>query len=232
MKPVPPRIRTFSGFDLANTGPSTIAASAAPPEILIASRRVKVIGPPAGAFRWVFLPRPARRRDVPNAFPFRLGAFQHFAHDCAHSASARHNLSCSPASEDIMATIRKEIRLLEVSPERAWDALRDVGALHTRLVPGFVTDTRMEGSTRVVTFGNGAVAREEIVSIDEKQRRVCWAIVGAQFRHFNGAAHVFDDQAEGAHFVWTTDLLPDELAAQVETMMSAAIEVIKKTLER
>ncbi len=131
-----------------------------------------------------------------------------------------------------MATIRKEIRLPKVPPERLWDALRDVGALHTRLVPGFVTDTRMEGRTRVVTFGNGAVAREEIVSVDEQQRRVCWAIVDAQFRHFNGAAHVFDDQAEGAHFVWTTDLLPDELAGDVEAMMSAGIAVIKKTFER
>lgn len=130
-----------------------------------------------------------------------------------------------------MATIRKEIRLLKVPPERAWDALRDVGALHTRLVPGFVTDTRMEGRTRVVTFGNGAVAREEIVSVDDTQRRVCWAIVNARFRHFNGAAHVLDDQAEGSHLVWTTDLLPDELAGEVEAMMTAGIAVIKKTLE-
>lgn len=130
-----------------------------------------------------------------------------------------------------MATIRKEIRLLAVPPERAWDALRDVGALHTRLVRGFVTDTRMEGGTRVVTFGNGAVAREEIVSIDEQQRRVCWAIVDGPFRHYNGAAHVFDDQAEGTHFVWTTDLLPDELAPQVAAMMDAGIAAIRKTLE-
>jgi carbon monoxide dehydrogenase subunit G len=130
-----------------------------------------------------------------------------------------------------MATIRKEIRLLKVPPEKAWEALRDVGALHTRLVPGFVTDTRMEGRTRVVTFGNGAVAREEIVSIDHEQRRVCWAIVGAQFRHFNGAAHVLDDQAEGTHFVWTTDLLPDELAGQVDAMMSAGLAALKQTLE-
>lgn len=130
-----------------------------------------------------------------------------------------------------MATIRKELRLLKVPPEKVWDALRDVGALHTRLVPGFVTDTRMEGRTRIVTFGNGAVAREDIVSVDENQRRVCWAIVGAQFRHYNGAAHVLDDQAEGSHFVWTADLLPDELAPQVDAMMTAGLAAIKKTFE-
>src|SRR5262245_41559453 len=43
-----------------------------------------------------------------------------------------------------MASIRKEIRI-EAPVDRVWDALKDVGALHTKLVPGFVTDTRMEG---------------------------------------------------------------------------------------
>ena len=58
-----------------------------------------------------------------------------------------------------MTSIRKVIRI-DASPALVWDALRDVGALHKRLVPGFATDTRMEGNTRVVTFGNGMVARE------------------------------------------------------------------------
>ena len=64
-----------------------------------------------------------------------------------------------------MASIRKEIRI-DAPAGQIWDALKDVGALHTRLVPGFVTDTKMEGNTRVVTFGNGMIAREEIVSVD------------------------------------------------------------------
>jgi hypothetical protein len=55
-----------------------------------------------------------------------------------------------------MAAIRKEI-LTAARPERVWDALRDVGALHTRLVPGFVVDTRLEPGARIVTFANGMV---------------------------------------------------------------------------
>ena len=43
-----------------------------------------------------------------------------------------------------MASIHKEIHIA-AAPEAAWAALRDVGALHTRLVPGFVTDTRLAG---------------------------------------------------------------------------------------
>jgi len=57
-----------------------------------------------------------------------------------------------------------------------------------------------------------------------------WAIVGQQFHHYHGAAQVFDDDG-GARFVWTTDLLPDGLAGNVEAMMDAGIGAIKKTIE-
>ena len=129
-----------------------------------------------------------------------------------------------------MASIRKEIRI-DAPANLIWDALKDVGALHTRLVPGFVKDTKMEGNTRVVTFGNGMVAREEIVSIEPLQQRVAWAVVGQQFRHYNGAAWVETDPKGGSRFFWTADLLPDELAPQVDQMMTTGIQVVKRTLE-
>ena len=129
-----------------------------------------------------------------------------------------------------MASLRKEIHI-EAPPAQVWDALRDVGALHTRLVPGFVTDTRMDGSARVVTFGNGMVAREEIVGVDEQQHRVAWAILDAPFRHYSAAAWVEPDINGGSRFVWTADLLPNTLSSQVESMMSAGIETIKRTQE-
>ena len=127
-----------------------------------------------------------------------------------------------------MATIRKEVEIRS-SPQRVWEALRDVGALQ-RLAAGFVVDATMEDNARVVTFGNGVVVREDIVSVDDAARRVVWAIVGQQFHHYNGAAQVFDDDG-GARFVWTTDLLPDGLAGNVEAMMDAGIGAIKKTIE-
>ena len=129
----------------------------------------------------------------------------------------------------VMASLRNEIHI-EAPPARVWDALRDVGALHTRLVPGFVTDTRMDGTARVVTFGNGMVAREEIVAVDEDRHRVAWAVLDAPFQHYSAAAWVEPD-GRGSRFVWTADLLPDELAGQVKEMMTVGIGVIKKTLE-
>ena len=129
-----------------------------------------------------------------------------------------------------MASIVKEVRI-EASPKQVWDALRDVGALHTRLVPGFVIDTRMDGDARIVTFGNGMVAREEIVDVNDAMRRVAWAIVGGHFLHYNGTAQVFPDAISGSRFVWTADLLPNHLAAGVATMIEAGLAVIKQTME-
>ena len=129
-----------------------------------------------------------------------------------------------------MASIRKEIRI-DAPASQIWDALKDVGALHTRLVPGFVTDTKIEGNARIVTFGNGMVAREEIVSVDPTLHRVAWAVVGQQFRHYNGAAWVESEPKGGSRFFWSADLLPDEFAPQVDEMMTAGIEVVKQTLE-
>jgi hypothetical protein len=42
-----------------------------------------------------------------------------------------------------MASVHREVRI-ERPVAAVWDALADVGALHTRLVPGFVTDCRLE----------------------------------------------------------------------------------------
>src|SRR5690349_15351370 len=88
-----------------------------------------------------------------------------------------------------MASIRKQVHI-DAPVAKVWEALRDVGALHTRLVPGFVTDTKMDGNARIVTFGNGQVAREEIVSVDDSLRRVAWAILDAPFEHYSGCAWV------------------------------------------
>ena len=130
-----------------------------------------------------------------------------------------------------MASIRKEI-LVDRTPEQVWDVLRDVGALHTRLVPGFVTDTRLEDGARVVTFGNGLVARERIVDVDDAARRLVWSVVGGRFTHHNASVQVFADGRGGSRLVWIADLLPDEIAGDIRAMIDAAASVMKPTLER
>lgn len=129
-----------------------------------------------------------------------------------------------------MATLRKELRI-GTAPGRVWDAVRDVGALHTRLVPGFVLDTRMEGDIRVVTFANGQVVREPVVTVDDETRRLVWSAAGGRTTHYNAAIEVTGDGA-GTRLVWTIDLLPNEMAGPVGAMQDQAIAAMKPALER
>jgi carbon monoxide dehydrogenase subunit G len=129
-----------------------------------------------------------------------------------------------------MASIRKEIPL-EASVERVWEAVRDIGALHDRLVPGFVVDTRLEEGARVVTFGNGLVARELIVDLDDQARRLVWSARGGRLTHHNASVQVFDEGEERSRLVWIADLLPHELEGDIRAMIEQAAAVMKKTLE-
>jgi hypothetical protein len=129
-----------------------------------------------------------------------------------------------------MASIEREIEIHQ-SAEKVWDALRDVGALHTRLVPGFVVETRLEPGLRVVTFGNGKVVNERIVDVDDARRRVAWSVPDAPFVHHNASAQVFEAGPGRTRFVWIADVLPHELGGFVDGLIQQGLAVIKKTLE-
>jgi hypothetical protein len=128
-----------------------------------------------------------------------------------------------------MASIRREIEIA-VKVETAWEALRDVGALHTRLARGFVTDTRMDGADRLVTFADGSTVRERIVDVDDAARRVVWSAFGTAMTHHNASAQVFDDEG-CTRFVWIADLLPDTVAPRIAAMIEAGLAAIRRTLE-
>jgi hypothetical protein len=103
--------------------------------------------------------------------------------------------------------------------------------LHERLVPGFAVDTSLDGTDRIVTFFNGAVARERLVDLNEEDRRLVWSIVDGPYSHHNGVAQVLADGGGSARFVWVADLLPDELAEVTEELMERGVETVKRTLE-
>jgi len=129
-----------------------------------------------------------------------------------------------------MASIRREVSIA-VPPDTLWDALKDVGALHTRLVKGFVTDCRLEPGARVVTFANGMVARELIVDVDAERRRVAWAVVGGRLSHHNASAQVFAEGDGATRFVWIADFLPDDHAAVMAGMIEHGMTAMKRHLD-
>lgn len=130
-----------------------------------------------------------------------------------------------------MATIRKEIALA-ARAEDVWAAVRDVGAVHERLAPGFVTDTRLDGDARIVTFANGMVVRELLVAVDDDTRRVAYAATGGRATHHNASMQVFADGETRCRLVWITDLLPHDMAGPIGGMVEQAAAIMKQTLER
>lgn len=129
-----------------------------------------------------------------------------------------------------MAAIRKEIDIAR-SKAVVWDAIRDVGAIHRRLVPGFVVDCKLDGETRTVTFANGMVVRELIVAVDDEQCRHSWSARGEPLTHHNASVQVFARGDDAAHVVWIADLLPDEAAETVAGMIQQGLDTMKRTLE-
>ena len=130
-----------------------------------------------------------------------------------------------------MASIHREI-LIRADAAEVWDAIRDVGAPHKRLAPGFLVDTRLEGDARVVTFANGLVARELIVDIDDQARRLVWAVVGGRLTHHNASLQVFPDGEERSRVVWIADLLPHELAGTIGGLIEQGLGVMQQTLSQ
>jgi carbon monoxide dehydrogenase subunit G len=130
-----------------------------------------------------------------------------------------------------MASIHKEISLAS-TPKTVWDAVRDVGAVHTRFAPGFVTDTVMENpDERIVTFANGFVAREVIVDVDEARRRLAYSVRSEGMSHHNASFQVVPEGA-GSRLVWIADVLPNEAAVTVGAMMEDGIAAAKRALDR
>jgi hypothetical protein len=133
--------------------------------------------------------------------------------------------------EEEMASIHKEV-LIDAPADHVWDAIRDVGAIHTRLAQGFVLDTRLEGDTRVVTFAGGAVARERIVDIGDRERRLAYSVVEGRPTHHHASIQVFPDGDARSRLVWIADLLPNELADLIGGMMEQGCAAMKRTLEQ
>jgi hypothetical protein len=130
-----------------------------------------------------------------------------------------------------MASIHKDI-IIDANPADVWDALRDFGALHTRLVPGFVLDTKLDGDARIVTFSNGTVAREVLVDCDDKRQRLVYAIKSERLTQHSASAQVFAENDGRSRLVWIVDVLPDEVAPYMDAQMDLGAAAMQKALGR
>jgi Polyketide cyclase / dehydrase and lipid transport len=128
-----------------------------------------------------------------------------------------------------MASIHKDI-LIDAPASDVWDAVRDFGALHTRLAPGFVLDTRLDGAARIVTFANGTVARELLVDCDDERRRLAYAVVSERLTQHSASIEIIPDGDESCRMIWITDVLPHEIAPYISAQMDQGALAVQTAL--
>lgn len=133
-----------------------------------------------------------------------------------------------------MASVRQEIDV-SLAAVPVWAAVRDVGAVHRRLLPGRVLDTRLEGDARVLTLPDGHVVRELVVSVDDEARRLAYAVVAGSrmpLVHHHAVFEVHEAGVTACRLVWVTDVLPHALAGEVEVRTRVGLLEMRDALER
>jgi hypothetical protein len=108
--------------------------------------------------------------------------------------------------------------------------VRDFGAVHTRLAPGFAIDARLDGEARIVTFANGNVAREVLVNCDEARRRLVYAIANERVSHYNASVQVQADGETRSRLIWIVDVLPNAIAPYIDGQMDQAAQAMQQAL--
>lgn len=132
-----------------------------------------------------------------------------------------------------MGSITKHIKVT-ASADDVWAAVRDFGALHERVVPGFVVDCVVDGDDRTITFAVGAVARERLVTLDDERRRLVYSVVESQlgFTHHQGSVDVVEEPTgERCRIVWTSDFLPAEHGPIVDALMTEGAAAMERTFD-
>ena len=130
-----------------------------------------------------------------------------------------------------MATIIKQIQI-DAPVEAVWDAVADFGAVHIRFAPGFVTNVELIEGARMVTFGDGTVAKELFLGCDQAARRLAYSVESERLTHHSASFQVSDDGAGRSRLTWIADVLPDAVGDYLAERMEAGLAAAKDVLGR
>jgi hypothetical protein len=130
-----------------------------------------------------------------------------------------------------MASIIKQIQI-DAPADAVWDAVADFGAVHRRFAPGFVTDVELIEGGRLVSFGDGTVAKELFLGCDPAARRLAYSIESDRLAHHSASFQVTEAEPGKCRLTWTADVLPDALGDYLSERMDAGLAAAKETLGR
>ncbi|CRZ14501.1 SRPBCC family protein [Mycolicibacterium neworleansense] len=131
-----------------------------------------------------------------------------------------------------MASIRIELDIA-ADTARVWQVIGDWAQGPVRMAPGFVVSSEADGDVRVVTFADGFIARERLVSHDDPARRIAYSLIGdtARPEHDNAVMQVLAAGPNRSRFLWVRDVLPHDAAGPLRAAMEQAAPIIKAALE-
>jgi carbon monoxide dehydrogenase subunit G len=112
-----------------------------------------------------------------------------------------------------------------------WAILREPPGV-ARAFAGVLVDTTFDAASnvRTVTFANGNVVQERIVTIDDARWRLAYAVIGGRFEHHHASMQIAPLDAQHCRFIWMIDFVPDELESFVTPLVDAGCTAIARNL--
>jgi uncharacterized protein YndB with AHSA1/START domain len=121
--------------------------------------------------------------------------------------------------------------VIQAPAERVWAALAAVGEAH-RTFSGVLSGCRLEGDdVRVVTFLNGLVVKERIISVDPTRMRVAYAVTESELEHHSASMQVSAMPDGACRFDWITDVLPHQAQEWIRPLMEEGAQALKANVE-
>lgn len=128
-----------------------------------------------------------------------------------------------------MATIRHE-QLVAVPAEAAWEALRQADRADRLFAPVLVGCT-MQEDIRTVTFANGLVVSEQIVTVDDADRRLAYYVMGEMFDYHSASMQILPVDDGNCRFIWISDFLPEDRADTVRPLVMQGSSALAQNIE-
>ena len=116
-----------------------------------------------------------------------------------------------------MASFRTET-IIDLPAARAWARLRDLAGTHT-LFPGVLTACVLDADVRTVTFADGTVVKERIVTVDDDAMRLAYTVLD-RFQHHASSMEIAPVNHGQCRFIWISDVLPDAAIDRVAGLMT------------
>ena len=128
-----------------------------------------------------------------------------------------------------LGSLRHEIRI-HCGADDVWARVRDAAGLHTWF-PG-ITSCQVDGMNRVIVLGSGIPMPEEILVIDDVQRRFQYRITAPIFKHHRGTIDVIDLGDETSLVVYSTEADPRTMALTIAGGTAGALDELKRQMEQ